>query len=97
MFSPSSQSPLLAISGDNLFRLCPDDTLQAKIISETILSLDIQNVVVLQRADAWADGIYNYFVPLFTETDGSILNRIRYDGDTSSFTDELETLDEIIK
>jgi branched-chain amino acid transport system substrate-binding protein len=34
LFSPSSTSPDLAIPYDNLFRLCPDDTAQGRVMSE---------------------------------------------------------------
>ncbi len=91
MWSSSSTSPLLAIGDDNLYRMCPDDTIQAPAISAMLLSHGIKAVVVLQRGDAWADGIYNYFEPAYTAAGGVILEKIRYAGEATEFSNYLQT------
>lgn len=96
MWSPSSSSPLLAIEYDNLYRMCPGDSIQAPVISEMLHSQGIKATVVLQRGDAWADGIYNYFRPMYNESDGNILERIRYRGDDADFSSYLQNTNELM-
>ncbi len=93
MWSSSSTSPLLAIGDDNLYRMCPDDTIQAPAISAMLLSHGIKAIVVLQRGDAWADGIYNYFEPAYTAGGGVIVEKIRYAGEATEFSNYLQTAD----
>jgi branched-chain amino acid transport system substrate-binding protein len=91
MWSSSSTSPLLAIADDNLYRMCPDDTIQAPAISAMLLSHGIKAVVVMQRGDAWADGIYNYFEPAYTAGGGVVIEKIRYAGEATEFSNYLQT------
>src|SRR4030042_1186086 len=90
MWSASSTSPLLAILDDNLYRMCPDDTVQAPAISRMIQSMGVKYVVVIQRGDAWADGIWNFFQPHFEANGGVILERIRYAGEATEFANYLQ-------
>jgi len=90
LMSSSSTSPLLAISNDNFYRTCPTDLVQAPAVSRMIESYGKKALIVLQRGDAWADGIYNYFEPVFTSAGGIILERIRYSGEATEFTPYLE-------
>jgi branched-chain amino acid transport system substrate-binding protein len=91
MWSSSSTSPILAIENDNLYRMCPDDTIQAPAIAEMLKSYGIKAVVVIQRGDAWADGIYNYLEPRFTEEGGVVLEKIRYAGEATEFSNYLQS------
>lgn len=95
MVSSSSTSPLLAISDDNLYRFCPDDTIQAPAISAMVRAHGIEAVIVMQRGDAWADGLYNYFEPAFTGAGGVIVERIRYAGEATEFSNYLATAESI--
>jgi hypothetical protein len=53
LFSPSSTAPSLAIEDDNLFRLVPDDSHQAKAISRSMWDQGIRIVVPFWRNDAY--------------------------------------------
>jgi branched-chain amino acid transport system substrate-binding protein len=90
MWSSSSTSPLLAIADDNLYRMCPDDTIQAPAISRMIQSMGVKYVVCIQRGDAWADGIWNFLEPHFTAHGGVMLERIRYAGEATEFANYLQ-------
>jgi branched-chain amino acid transport system substrate-binding protein len=79
LISPGSTSPALAILGDNLFRLCPDDAVQGRVISEVLWSWGVKAIVVIQRGDDWADGIYDAIFRNFPEKGGFIAARSRYD------------------
>jgi branched-chain amino acid transport system substrate-binding protein len=90
MWSSSSTSPLLAIADDNLFRMCPDDTIQAPAISRMIQSMGVKYIVCIYRGDAWADGIMNFFEPHFVSNGGVILDKIRYAGEATEFANYLQ-------
>jgi branched-chain amino acid transport system substrate-binding protein len=91
MWSASSTSPILAQADDNLYRMCPDDTIQAPAIAEMLKSFGIKAVVLIQRGDAWADGIYNYLEPRFTSEGGVVLSKIRYAAEATEFSNYLQS------
>jgi branched-chain amino acid transport system substrate-binding protein len=95
MWSSSSTSPLLAIADDNLYRMCPTDLIQAPAIAEMLWSAGIEAVILIQRGDAWADGIYNYLEPAYTAKGGVILEKIRYAGEATEFANYLQTAEDI--
>ncbi len=97
LFSPSSTSPLLAIKGDNLYRMCPDDTVQAPAIAEMLRSWGIKAVIVMQRGDAWADGIYNILEKELPKRDVTILDRVRYAAEVTEFSSYLATMEDKAK
>jgi branched-chain amino acid transport system substrate-binding protein len=97
LFSPSSTSPLLAIPDDNLYRMCPTDLVQAPAIAEMLWNWGIKAVIVIQRGDAWADGIYNILEPEFEARGGVILEKIRYAAEATEFSSYLATADDIAK
>lgn len=93
-WSSSSTSPLLAIADDNLYRMCPDDTIQAPAISRMIQSMGVKYVVCIYRGDAWADGIMNFFEPHFVANGGVILEKIRYAGEATEFANYLQSAED---
>jgi branched-chain amino acid transport system substrate-binding protein len=97
MWSSSSTSPILAIANDNLYRMCPDDTIQAPAIAAMLKSYGIKAIVIIQRGDAWADGIYNFLEPAFTADGGIILEKIRYAGEATEFSNYLQTAENDLK
>jgi branched-chain amino acid transport system substrate-binding protein len=94
MWSSSSTTPLLAIPDDNLYRMCPDDTVQAPAISRMIQGMGVKYLVVIQRGDAWADGIWNFMAPHFEANGGVILERIRYAGEATEFANYLQAAED---
>ncbi len=57
LISPSSTAVELAIPGDNLFRFCPNDLVQSKVVAKLIQDLGITHVVMIVRADTWGLGL----------------------------------------
>jgi branched-chain amino acid transport system substrate-binding protein len=96
LLSPSSTSPLLAIPEDNLFRLCPTDLLQALTIAEMLRSYGIKALLVIQRGDAWADGIFNILEIEYKKKGGIILDRIRYPPEEVDFNNYLKHAENIL-
>jgi branched-chain amino acid transport system substrate-binding protein len=97
MWSSSSTSPLLGIADDNLYRMCPTDLIQAPAIAEMLWSHGIKAIILIQRGDAWADGIYNYLEPAYTDKGGVIIERIRYAGEATEFANYLQTAEDLAK
>jgi len=95
LWSPSSTAPTLRIADDNLYRMCPDDTVQAPAIAEMLWSWGIEAIIVIQRADAWADGIYNILGPMYEEKGGHIAEVIRYQTEAREFSSYLATAESI--
>ena len=95
LFSPTSTSPILAIPGDNLYRMCPHDLKQAPVIAEMLWSWGIEAVIVMQRGDAWADGIYNSLEQEFEARGGVILDRVRYANEATEFNSYLATMEDV--
>jgi len=88
MLSYGSVSPVLAMS-DNLYRLCPSETFQGLILAETLSSWGIERLIVIQRDEAWIDDIYDNFEPEYSKIGGIIHTRIKYQKETTDFTDYL--------
>ncbi|MEZ0318871.1 MAG: ABC transporter substrate-binding protein, partial [Pyrobaculum sp.] len=59
IFSPSSTSPMLAISGDWVYRIVPTDFAQARAIADLLKTLGIKKAVVIYRTDSWGVGLKN--------------------------------------
>ncbi len=58
LISPSSTAPSLAIPGDNVFRLVPDDSNQGKAIATKMWNDGIRVVVPFWRTDSYGNGLY---------------------------------------
>jgi len=97
MWSQGSTSPLLAIPDDNLYRMCPTDLVQAPAMARMMESMGIEAVLLIYRGDAWADGIVNIFEPMFEDNGGVILEKIRYAGETTEFSNYLQTAENIVE
>jgi branched-chain amino acid transport system substrate-binding protein len=97
MWSASSTDPTLGIPDDNLYRMCPTDRVQGPAISRMLLSHGIKAVIVIQRGDSWADGLYNFFTPDFEANGGVVLERIRYAAETQEFSSYLQQAENVMK
>jgi branched-chain amino acid transport system substrate-binding protein len=96
MWSGSSTSPTLALANDYLFRMCVSDKAQAPAIASMLWSHGIKYIVVLQRADAWADGIYNIFEPEYKRLGGTIIDRVRYAAETTEWSQYLQRCEDLL-
>ena len=85
MISSSSTSPLLAIANDRLYRTCPTDYVQAPAISNMWQSWGADAILILQRGDSWADGIYNVLLPELEAKGIAVIERVRYAAEVTEF------------
>jgi branched-chain amino acid transport system substrate-binding protein len=96
MISPSSTSPLLREKDDRLMRICPTDLVQAPAIGEMLATWGIDAVLVMQRGDSWADGIYNVLGPELEKRNIVELERVRFAAEVTEFSSYLATMDNIL-
>jgi branched-chain amino acid transport system substrate-binding protein len=96
MISSSSTSPLLAIPDDRLFRTCPTDYVQAPAISNMWKSWGAEAILIVQRGDSWADGIFNVLEPALEEAGIEVIDRVRYAAEVTEFSSYLATMDNLL-
>lgn len=86
IFSPSSTAPSLAIPGDNVYRLTPDDSKQGPAISTLLVDNGIEIIVQIVRADAWGDGLSSSISESFSGKEGIVAKTIRYNPESPEFS-----------
>jgi ABC-type branched-subunit amino acid transport system substrate-binding protein len=72
---------------DTAFRLCPTDLGQVDPILHMLDDFEVNNVIIIQRGDAWADGIVAEFESKYG---GQIIEKTRYSGEATDFSRNLE-------
>lgn len=90
LVSVASTSPIMAIP-DTAFRLANHDLKQVDPILAVFDSFNVSSVIIIQRGDAWGDGIVE---ELKSKYNGTIIETIRYPGETTEFTHYLELASE---
>ena len=96
MISSSSTSPLLAIENDRLFRTCPTDFVQAPAIGNMWKTWGVEAILIVQRGDSWADGIYNVLLPELEAQGIEVIERVRYAAEVTEFSSYLSTMDDLL-
>jgi branched-chain amino acid transport system substrate-binding protein len=96
MISASSTSPLLATPDDRLMRTCPTDLVQAPAIGEMLETWGIDAIIVMQRGDSWADGIYNVLGPELDKRNIVEIERIRFAAEVTEFSSYLAVADDLL-
>ena len=86
VISQGSTASSLAIPGDNIFRLCPDDVLEAKAIVALMLHDGISNIVPLWRNDAGNNGLHDSVKAQFEALGGTVASGFRYETTTTDFS-----------
>jgi ABC-type proline/glycine betaine transport system substrate-binding protein/ABC-type branched-subunit amino acid transport system substrate-binding protein len=76
--SPSSTASSLAITNDNIFRFCPDDTYEAEAMVALLRVDDIQAIVPAWREDAGNQGLHDSMERLFAAQGGSVSAGVKY-------------------
>ena len=97
MISSSSTSPLLAIENDRLFRTCPTDFVQGPAISNMWRTWGAEAILIVQRGDSWADGIYNVLIPELEIAGIEVIDRVRYAAEVTEFSSYLATMDSLLE
>ena len=85
IFSPSSTSPLLAITDDWVYRIVPTDFAQAVAIADLLKHLGIKRAVITYRNDAWGLGLSNAITNETKKLGIQIVASAGYDPDPKAF------------
>lgn len=94
LISQGSTASSLAIAGDNLFRLAPNDKLEGAAIAALIRSDGYDTLVPAWRLDAGNIGLRNSTAAAFT---GTVANGVSYDPSTTDFTSVVTTLGSAVR
>ncbi len=86
--SPSSTNPQeFSLQNDYIFRFCTHDFMIGEIMAEVSESLGLERVLIIERGDAWAEGVGNWFV---REYGGEMIGRLRYAAEITTFNEVLD-------
>jgi branched-chain amino acid transport system substrate-binding protein len=86
LISQGSTASSLAIAGDNLFRLAPNDKLEGAAMAALMRADNIDTVIPLWRADAGNTGLHDSTKRSLEAGGGTMLPGASYDPATTDFT-----------
>lgn len=94
MITPVSTNPEITRTGDYIFRVCFEDSVQGDVLARFAFSdLKARRVVVLTNVDAlYSTGLSRRFISVFQGLGGSILREEDYLGDAERFIPALERI-----
>ena len=90
LISPSSTSPTLAINNDYLFRTVPNDAAQGAADGRMLWDRGAKSVIILQRHDAYGDGLANATATKFKSLGGTVIDTIPYDTTLATFSSQVD-------
>ena len=97
LFSCCSTSPLLAISGDTIFRMAPDDSNQGAAVGRIFSDAGIEVMVPVWRADSWGVGLEEAARESFVSRGGVVNEGISYNPEVSEFSSEASLLADVVR
>ena len=86
VISQGSTASSLAFPGDNIFRFCPNDILEAQAIVALILHDGIRTIVPLWRNDRGNNGLHDSVQIRFQALGGGVVSGFRYEPTTTDFS-----------
>ena len=86
LLSCCSTAPNLAIEGDSVYRLAPDDTNQGAALATLASDAGIEAIVPIWRGDAWGDGLRDATRDSFSKKGGAVLDGVRYNPEAPEFS-----------
>ena len=92
LISQGSTASSLAIAGDNLFRLAPNDKLEGAAIAALMRADGFDTVVPIWRNDAGNNGLHDSTAAAFTASGGTVAAGVQYDTSTTNFTATVNAL-----
>jgi branched-chain amino acid transport system substrate-binding protein len=85
LVSHCATAPSLAIPGDNIFRLVPDDTRQADALARIMADDGVRVIVPLWRGGLYGDDLTAATKASFSKLGGMVLDGVRFDPEAESF------------
>ena len=90
-FSPANTSDTFSTYCDNglYFRTAPPDTLQGRVLADTIIADGSQTVGILALQDAYGTGLANHVEKNVTASNGEVVKKIIYDPKAADYATEV--------
>ena len=88
----ASTAPSLSIAEDNIFRLIPDDTNQAKAVSKKMWDDGIRVLVPFVRSDVYGNDLLNFTRTNFEDLGGIVVEGIKYNPPIGQFAASLNRI-----
>ena len=92
LVSCCSTAPSLAVPGDGIFRLIPDDSKQGIAVSKILERAGIEAVVPIWRGDVYGDDLWMATAENFESRGGVVGEGVRYGIAETDFAEEVEDL-----
>lgn len=92
LISQASTASSLAIAGDNLFRLAPNDKLEGAAIAALMREDGFDTIVPIWRNDAGNNGLHDSTAASFTAAGGTVAAGVQYATTTTDFTATVSAL-----
>jgi branched-chain amino acid transport system substrate-binding protein len=90
--SQSSTATALAIPDDYIFRFCPTDIFQGRVIAKLMYDDGVRHVFAAWRGDAWGDALVEAARVRFEELGGTFVETVRYAPEAAEFSAEAKAL-----
>ncbi|WP_415283980.1 ABC transporter substrate-binding protein [Candidatus Nitrososphaera sp. FF02] len=94
--SISSTAPDLAIPGDNVLRLVPNDTLQAQVIAQQMWDDGMRAIVPMWRGDVFGDNLQRLVEDNFESLGGAVIKGVEYEPLVGDFSSSLHRINFIV-
>jgi len=86
LLSQGSTASSLALGGDMVYRLVPDDNHESEAVTALLTSRNVQVVIPVWRNDAGNGGLRNSLKKHFEASGGTVMPGVRYNPDTQDFS-----------
>ncbi|PLJ77080.1 MAG: hypothetical protein B7L53_08140, partial [Thermofilum sp. NZ13] len=93
VISQSSTAPSLAVAGDYVFRVVPNDVYQGRALARLVFSSGFRGAAVIYKNDAWGKGLFEAFAARFRELGGSV-EAVAFDPNAQDVSGEVARLAE---
>jgi serpin B len=97
VLSPTSSASSLAIPGDSVYRLVPDDSVSGSALSRLAEHMGVEALVPIWRGDTHGDSLWSVVSDDFESRGGTIHAGVRYWHNTSNIELEVELLDKNVR
>ena len=96
LISCCSTAPSLAIPGDSVFRLVPDDSKQGNAVGKLLENEGIEFVVPIWRGDTYGDGLHDATKANFESRGHAFAEGVRYNPDLIEFGVSVSALNDAV-
>ena len=97
VLSPTASAASLAIPGDSVYRLVPDDSVSGAALSKLAEHVGVDALVPIWRGDTYGDGLWRVVSDDFESRGGAIHAGVRYWPDAPDLESEVALLDKHVR